>query len=272
MKKYRIAALLTMLVCLLTACGNSADHTTERTAEEATVVQTPQEETADQSDFMTGESNESTADTVKEEDAEQQENILIAYFTWADNTVIEDQDAAIGSALDHYESVGDAAEYDGVDATTSASLLVPGNVARIAGWIQQEIGGDLFSIQTEEPYSSDYDECMERASDEKAQNARPALATHVENMEQYDTVYIGYPNWWYSCPMALLSFLEEYDLSGKHIVLFCSHGTGGLSGSVEDIKAVLPEDCTVEENVLGVYRPEVPNSQNAVLEWLQEVR
>lgn len=55
-------------------------------------------------------------------------------------------------------------------------------------------------------------------------------------------------------------------------MLFCSHGTGGLSGSVEDIKAVLPEDCTVEENVLGVYRPEVPDSQNAVLEWLQEIR
>ncbi len=118
------------------------------------------------------------------------------------------------------------------------------------------MGGDLFSIQVEEPYSSVYDECLDRASDELADNARPALRTHVENMEQYDIVFLGMPNWWYSCPMAVLTFVEEYDFSGKTVVPFVAHGTGGISGSVRDMSASLPEDCTVLEPV-GVYRPDI---------------
>ncbi|MDC7288700.1 hypothetical protein NXH76_12890 [Blautia schinkii] len=103
------------------------------------------------------------------------QNILIAYFTWADNTHVENPE-----------------EVD-VDATTSASVLPPGNAARLAGWIQKEVGGDVFSIQVEEPYSSDYDECLNRAADEKAENARPALSGHVENMSQYDVIFLGFP-------------------------------------------------------------------------------
>ena len=76
-----------------------------------------------------------------------------------------------------------------VDATTSASVLPSGNAARLAGWIQEEVGGDLFSIVTTEPYSSNYDECLDRAAQEKADNARPELVHHVENMEDYDIVF-----------------------------------------------------------------------------------
>ena len=96
-------------------------------------------------------------------DENESGNILIAYFTWADNTVVEDP-----SSVD-------------VDATTSASVLAPGNAAKLASWIQQEVGGDLHSIVVEEPYSSDYDECLDRAADEKAENARPTLTSHVDN-------------------------------------------------------------------------------------------
>ena len=128
--------------------------------------------------------------------------ILIAYFTWADNTVVEDE-----SRID-------------VDATTSASVLDPGNAARIAGWIQERTGGELFSIVVTDPYSSDYDECLNRAADEKAANDRPELANHVEDMEQYDVIFLGFPNWWYTVPMAVHSFLEEYDFSGKTMIPF----------------------------------------------------
>lgn len=196
--------------------------------------------------------------------------ILIAYFTWADNTVIEDQDAAIQGALDHYESIGDASRYEGVDATSSASVVVPGNAAKIAGWIQQEVGGDLFSIVVEDPYSSDYDECLDRAADEKADNARPALVNHVSNMEEYDIVFIGFPNWWYTLPMAVLSFVEEYDFSGKTIVPFCTHGTGGLSSTIRDLTAALPDDVTILD-AIGVYRPDVDSSRPAVQEWIAEL-
>ena len=178
--------------------------------------------------------------------------ILIAYFTWADNTVVEDP-----SAVD-------------VDATTSASVLAPGNAAKIAGWIQQEIGGDLFSIVVTEPYPSDYDECLDRAADEKADHARPTLVNHIDSMDDYNIVFIGFPNWWYTLPMAVLSFVEEYDFSGKTIVPFCTHGTGGLAGTIQELTAALPENVTVLD-AIGVYRPDVDSSQLAVQEWIAEL-
>lgn len=180
---------------------------------------------------------------------ENESNILIAYFTWADNTVVEDP-----SSVD-------------VDATTSASVLAPGNAAKLASWIRQEVGGDLHSIVVEEPYSSDYDECLDRAADEKADNARPALASHVDNMEDYDIVFLGFPNWWYTLPMPVLTFVEEYNWSGKTVVPFVTHGTGGLSGTIRDLTAALPEDVTILEPI-GVYRPEVDDSQTAVQAWI----
>lgn len=129
--------------------------------------------------------------------SQEETNILIAYYTWADNTEVEDADAAIDAALSHYESVGDRGNYDGVDATTSASVIVPGNTARMAAWIQERTGGDLFSIVVSEAYSSVYDECLDRAADEKAENARPGLQGHVERMEQYDTIFLGFPKMGY---------------------------------------------------------------------------
>ena len=176
-------------------------------------------------------------------------SILIAYFTWADNTVVEDP-----SSVD-------------ADASTSASVLSPGNAAKLASWIQQEVGGDLHSIVVEEPYSSDYDACLDRAADEKADNARPALASHVDNMEDYDIVFLGFPNWWYTLPMPVLTFVEEYDWNGKTVVPFVTHGTGGLSSTIRDLTAALPEDVTILEPI-GVYRPEVDEAQSAVQEWI----
>lgn len=185
--------------------------------------------------------------------AENNSNILIAYFTWAENTIVANPDAV------------------DVDAVTSASVLDPGNVARMASWIQRETGGDLFSIQVTDPYSSDYDECLNRAADEKADNARPTLKDKVENLDKYDTVFLGYPNWWYTAPMAIFSFIEENNLAGKKIVLFCSHGTGGLARSVRDIREALPESVEVERNVLGIYRNDIPDVEARVKNWLGSI-
>lgn len=113
-----------------------------------------------------------TVMAVSQNAGEAASRTLIAYFTWADNTVVEDQEAAVQSALAHYGSIGDSSRYTDVDAVSSASVVQPGNVAQMAGWIQQEIGGDLYSIQVTEPYSSDYDECMDRASKERADQER----------------------------------------------------------------------------------------------------
>ena len=199
-------------------------------------------------------SESNTADSSSEPDTTAS-NILIAYFTWADNTVVSDP-----AAVD-------------VDATTSASVLAPGHVAQMAGWIQEATGGDLFSIQVTEPYSSDYDQCLDRAADEKAENARPALSTSVSNMEDYDVVFLGYPDWWATCPMAVFTFLDSYDFTGKTVIPFCAHGTGGLAASVRDIRAALP-DVTVLDAV-GVQRPgmdtPLDTAEATVQEWLDEL-
>ncbi|MEI0796367.1 flavodoxin [Brachyspira pilosicoli] len=181
-----------------------------------------------------------------------QNKILIAYFTWSDNTVVENPDS-----ID-------------VDAETSASVLSPGNAELIANWIAEETGGDLFSIKTQNKYSSDYDECLNQARKERDNNERPALVGRVNNIDDYDVIFLGFPNWWYTCPMAVFTFVESYDLSGKTIIPFCTHGTGGLSRTIRDLKNLLPENCEVLEPI-GVYRPEVKNSKSRVLDWLRKL-
>ena len=181
-----------------------------------------------------------------------QNKILIAYFTWSDNTVVENPDS-----ID-------------VDAETSASVLSPGNAELIANWIAEKTGGDLFSIKTQNKYSSDYDECLNKARKERDNNERPALVGRVNNIDDYDVIFLGFPNWWYTCPMAVFTFVESYDLSGKTIIPFCTHGTGGLSRTIRDLKNILPENCEVLE-AIGVYRPEVKNSKSRVLDWLRKL-
>lgn len=179
-------------------------------------------------------------------------NILIAYFTWAENTYVDDP-----SVID-------------TDAVTSASVLMPGNVGLLAQWIQEETNGDTFSIIAEKPYSSNYDDCLDRAIDEHDSEIRPPIIGSVENIEDYEIVFIGFPNWWYSCPMAVLTFIENNDLSGKTIVPFCSHGTGGFAASLQDIEEVLPDNCTILKE-FGAYRPDVKNSRDDLVEWLSEL-
>lgn len=203
---------------------------------------------------------------IEDEGNESEKNkILIAYFSWADNTIVTDQEASIESALNHYQSVGDTGEY--TDVIASTSVIPPGNVSTMASWIQEYVGGDIVSIRVEEMYPSIYDECLERASQEKADNARPELSSHVDNMEEYDVIFLGFPNWWYTAPMAIMSFIEGHDLSEKTIIPFLSHGTGGLASSIRDIKKELPDSTKVLEP-LGIYRGDILTAQQTINEWL----
>lgn len=222
------------------------------------------------SDKTESESSETPSVVTPEESEPDSPKVLIAYFTWADNTVVENEEEAIQSALGHYEAMGDIDNYTDVDAVSSASVVRPGNAAQLANWIQQEVGGDLHSIIVNDPYPSNYDECLDRAADEKADDARPALSTHVSNMEDYDIVFLGFPNWWYTLPMPVLSFVDEYDWSGKTVVPFVTHGTGGLSATVRDLTAALPDDVTILDPI-GVYRPDVPHAQGDIQQWIAEL-
>ena len=99
---------------------------------------------------------------------------------------------------------------------------------------------DVFRIDTVKKYSDDYMVCIEEAKQELRTKARPELTAMVENMDQYDTIILGYPNWWGVPPMAVFTFLEHYDFSGKIIKPFCTHEGSGLGGSVSQIKKTCP--------------------------------
>ena len=178
-------------------------------------------------------------------DGGESSHVLVAYFSWADNAILADD----------------------VDAVASPSVIPPGNVQQLAGWVQEETGGDLFSIRVTDPYPSDWDDCLARANQERGDDARPELVENVENLDQYDAVFLGYPNWWYGVPMALLTFLEQNDLSGKQVYLFCSHGTGGLSNSVNIITEAAP-DASISDNIFDCYEEDASSSQNDIQSWV----
>lgn len=104
-----------------------------------------------------------------------------------------------------------------------------GNTEGATKEIQSQTGADLFKIELVKPYSSDYNTVLDETQRDQNNQAKPELSTHIENIEDYDVIFLDYPNWWVSIPMPIASFLEEYDLSGKTIIPFCSHG-GGLLG------------------------------------------
>ncbi len=178
--------------------------------------------------------------------------ILIAYFTMP-----EDVDTS------------------GVDAIAGASIVVRdgqamGNVEYMAAIIQETVGGDLFRIETVQPYPLDHDPLVDQAAEEQDEDVRPALATHIENLDRYDTVLLGYPNWWGDMPQALYTFLGEYDFSGKTIIPFCPHGGSGFSRTESTIAALQP-GATVSENGLTISRNDVADSAEEIAAWVESL-
>lgn len=143
-----------------------------------------------------------------------------------------------------------------------------GNTEGIAEEIQNQTGANLFEITPVYPYSDDYNTVLEEAQRDQNEQARPELADHVENIEQYDTILLGYPNWWASIPMPIASFLEEYDFSGKTIVPFCSHGGGRFGQSLTAITKLVPEAQMGEG--LSVHYSGGADLSDDIAEWLEE--
>lgn len=141
-----------------------------------------------------------------------------------------------------------------------------GNTKGIAEEIQNQTGADLFEITMVDPYSNDYNTVLDEAQRDQNEQARPELASHVENMEQYDTVILGYPNWWASIPMPVASFLEEYDFSGKTIIPFCSHGGGRFGQSLTAISKLAPDAAMGE--ALSIHYSGGSSMPDDVSEWL----
>lgn len=126
-----------------------------------------------------------------------------------------------------------------------------GTTRGIAKTIQQKTGCDLFEIQLEKPYSTDYNTVLKEAQEDQKRQARPQIKNKIANINQYDTILLGYPNWWASIPMPIATFLESYDLSGKTIIPFCSNGGGRLGQSVSAISKIATK--SVIKNPLSIY-------------------
>ncbi|HJA63047.1 MAG TPA: flavodoxin [Candidatus Intestinimonas stercoravium] len=144
-----------------------------------------------------------------------------------------------------------------------------GNTEQVAQIIQQETGGDLFEIAPATAYTDDYNELLDIAQQEQSDNARPELAGQVENWEQYDTVFVGYPNWWSDAPMAVYTFVESYDWDGKTLVPFNTSASGGFGRSLLGLEesasgAAILEGISFTERTLG-------DAQSEVTAWLDSL-
>jgi len=144
-----------------------------------------------------------------------------------------------------------------------------GNTEVIAKKIQGLTGSDLFQIQTVKAYPEDYTETIKVAQVELSGNTRPELTEMVADMESYEVIYIGYPNWWGTMPMAVFNFLEKYDFSEKTIIPFCTHEGSALGRSVDDIKKLYPQATIL--NGLAIRGSSVKTAQNRVSEWLRGI-
>ena len=179
--------------------------------------------------------------------------------------------APTGTETPAEEPSEEPAESETSTTGDSSSVLIAyfswsGNTEQVAQIIQQETGGDLFEIAPATPYTDDYNELLDIAQQEQSDNARPELAGQVENWEQYDTIFIGYPNWWNDAPMAVYTFLESYDWDGKTLIPFNTSASGGFGRSLSGLEgsaagASILDGLSFTERTLG-------DAQSEVTAWL----
>ena len=145
--------------------------------------------------------------------------------------------------------------------------ITVGNTEKAAEMLSDLIGGELFRIEQKEPYSEDYQTCIAEAKRDLQKKARPELVTMPESLDAYDEVYLGYPNYWGTMPMAVYTFLEHYDFTGKTIHPFCTHEGSGLANTVRDIQKVA-KNATVTKG-LAIHGSSVDGAKPALAKWVQ---
>lgn len=151
----------------------------------------------------------------------------------------------------------------------SIKNLSKGNTEIVAEMIADSTGGDLFEVDTVKPYAADYYACIDEAKSELREGARPELKQYMDSLDGYDTIFVGYPNWWGTMPMAMFTFLEHYDLSGKRILPFCTNEGSGMGGSERDLKKIC-KGATVESG-LSIHGAEAANSRSKVEAWVRKL-
>ncbi len=231
MKRLFTLILVAVIMLTLAACGTSAP------AESASEGDS---NAPNSTNVQTEPDSSQVDDTAQAEQTEGGSNMLVAYFSLA-------------------------GEQYGV------GVIEEGNTSIIAHMIAEQTGADLFEIEAVTPYPTSHSELLDVSRQEMANNARPEIAGTVDNMDDYDTIFIGYPNWWGDMPMIVYNFLESYDLSGKTIVPFCTHGGSGLSNTESTIADITGGTMKDGFAISGTTaQNDRDTSQNKVTQWLKE--
>ena len=179
-------------------------------------------------------------------EAKKQGKTLVAYFSWPAT--------------------------EEVDGVTCASLVnvdgkTFGNTELVAGLFAKELGADLFRIETERTYPLTRGALIESTKEEQDKNEHPKLRTHVEDMDQYEIIFLGYPLWWYDFPMPIYSFFDEYNLEGKTIVLFTTHAGNRFCKTLRTAQDLLPSSPIVQG--LATHEDDVADAEETISKWLR---
>ncbi len=145
--------------------------------------------------------------------------------------------------------------------------LTVGNTEIAAGIIKELTGADIFKIEQAKPYSKGYNDCIEEAKVDQQKNARPELKSYPESVDAYDVIYLGFPNYWSTMPMAVFTFLEHFDFCDKIIKPFCTHEGSGMGSSITDIKKLCPN--AIVENGLAIHGGNAYKSIKTIESWVK---
>ena len=148
--------------------------------------------------------------------------------------------------------------------------IAVGNTEKAAEMLAELTGGELYKIEQAQPYSENYQTCIAEAKADLQKKARPEVLALPADLDAYDEIYLGYPNYWGTMPMAVYTFLEHYDFTGKTIHPFCTHEGSGLSHTVQDVQKAAPGAAVTKG--LAIHGSGVDSAKSALTAWVQEVK
>lgn len=147
---------------------------------------------------------------------------------------------------------------------------VLGNTEYAAMLIAENTGAEIYRIEPKTPYTTNHTDLVNQAKEEQNQDVRPEIKNKINNFDEYDIIYVGYPIWWSDMPQIMYTFLEIYDFSGKTVIPFSTHGGSGLAGTISTIKNKL-DSANVESNAFTMSRDDMESAPRAIKEWLKEI-
>ena len=266
-----MSILLAGLLLGLSACGNNTAASGQDTpAPSETVAETQETETVEQEE-ETIENEEQ--DQAVQADAEQDDTAADTSAAEAADASEAETSAPGGALVVYFSRVGNTEFPEDIDADSSASIRTDengliGNAGQIAAWIAEQAGCETMEIQTQDAYPVSYNETVDLAKQEQNEAFRPQLEPDEKSVEDYDTIYLVFPNWWGDLPMPVYSFLDSHDLTGKTVKVFVTHEGSSFSNTVGTIAELEPGAEVLEG--LAVRGASVSDEEDNIKNWVTE--